>query len=143
MENKQMVQCFGRKKNAVAVATCVKGKGLIRVNGRPLDLVEPANMRIKLYEPILLLGAKKFKGVTMRIRVRGGGASNQIFAVRQAMCKALLAYYQKFVDEQSKMELKDLLLQYDRNLLVSDYRRCEPKKFGGKGARARYQQSYR
>ena len=143
MENKQMVQCFGRKKNAVAVATCTKGKGIIRVNGKPLDLVEPANLRIKLYEPILLVGGKKFKPVTMRIRVRGGGASNQIFAIRQAMAKALIAYYQKYEDEQTKLELKDLFLQYDRNLLVSDYRRCEPKKFGGKGARARYQKSYR
>eukprot|EP00343_Euplotes_focardii_P004132 CAMPEP_0205814950 /NCGR_PEP_ID=MMETSP0205-20121125/20369_1 /ASSEMBLY_ACC=CAM_ASM_000278 /TAXON_ID=36767 /ORGANISM="Euplotes focardii, Strain TN1" /LENGTH=79 /DNA_ID=CAMNT_0053100071 /DNA_START=509 /DNA_END=748 /DNA_ORIENTATION=- len=79
----------------------------------------------------------------MRIRVRGGGSSNQIFAIRQAMAKALLAYYQKFEDEQSKRELKDLFLQYDRNLLVSDYRRCEPKKFGGKGARSRFQKSYR
>ena len=143
MESQQMVQCFGRKKNAVAVATCVKGKGIIRVNGKPLELVEPANLRIKLYEPILLVGGKQFKRVTMRIRVRGGGASNQIFAIRQAMAKALLAYYQKYEDEQSKRELKDLFLQYDRNLLVSDYRRCEPKKFGGKGARSRYQKSYR
>mmetsp|Transcript_4391 Transcript_4391/g.5043 ORF Transcript_4391/g.5043 Transcript_4391/m.5043 type:complete len:144 (+) Transcript_4391:24-455(+) len=143
MESQQMVQCFGRKKNAVAVSTCVKGKGIIRVNGRPLELVEPANLRIKLYEPILLVGGKHFKKVTMRIRVRGGGSSNQIFAIRQAMAKALLAYYQKFEDEQSKRELKDLFLQYDRNLLVSDYRRCEPKKFGGKGARSRFQKSYR
>jgi len=32
------------------------------------------------------------------------------------------------VDEQSKREIKDLLLQYDRTLLVADPRRCEPKK---------------
>ena len=35
------------------------------------------------------------------------------------------------------------MLQYDRTLLVADPRRCEPKKFGGPGARARYQKSYR
>ena len=143
MEEKKMVQCFGRKKNAVAVSTCTKGHGIIRVNGKPLELVEPANLRIKLYEPILLVGGDKFKKVTMKIRVRGGGASNQVFAIRQAMAKALLAYYQKYEDEQTKRELKDLFQQYDRHLLVSDYRRCEPKKFGGKGARARYQKSYR
>jgi small subunit ribosomal protein S16e len=34
-------------------------------------------------------------------------------------------------------------MQYDRNLLVADQRRCEPKKYGGPGARARYQKSYR
>ena len=47
------------------------------------------------------------------------------------------------VDEQSKKAIKDTLVQYDRSLLVADPRRCEPKKFGGPGARARYQKSYR
>lgn len=47
------------------------------------------------------------------------------------------------VDEQSKNEIKNILLSYDRTLLVADPRRCEPKKFGGPGARARYQKSYR
>ena len=47
------------------------------------------------------------------------------------------------VDEASKKEIKDILQQYDRTLLVADPRRCEPKKFGGPGARARYQKSYR
>ena len=37
----------------------------------------------------------------------------------------------------------ELLLQYDRTLLVADPRRCEPKKYGGPGARARVQKSYR
>lgn len=37
----------------------------------------------------------------------------------------------------------ELLLKYDRSLLVADPRRCEPKKFGGPGARARVQKSYR
>ena len=47
------------------------------------------------------------------------------------------------VDEQSKKAIKDLLVQHDRTLLVADPRRCESKKFGGPGARARYQKSYR
>ncbi len=45
------------------------------------------------------------------------------------------------VDEASKREIKDLLTNYDRSLLVADPRRCEPKKFGGPGARARFQKS--
>ena len=49
----------------------------------------------------------------------------------------------KDVDEASKREIKEILVQYDRTLLVADPRRCEPKKFGGPGARARYQKSYR
>lgn len=47
------------------------------------------------------------------------------------------------VDEAKKNELKETLLAYDRTLLVADPRRCEPKKFGGPSARARYQKSYR
>lgn len=64
-------------------------------------------------------------------------------AVRQAIAKAIVAYYQKYVDEASKREIKDTLVQFDRSLLVADPRRCEPKKFGGRGARARFQKSYR
>lgn len=64
-------------------------------------------------------------------------------AIRQSISKALVAYYQKYVDEASKKEIKDILIQYDRTLLVADPRRCESKKFGGPGARARYQKSYR
>ncbi len=47
------------------------------------------------------------------------------------------------VDEASKRKIKETLIAYDRTLLVADPRRCEPKKFGGPGARARYQKSYR
>jgi ribosomal protein S9 len=47
------------------------------------------------------------------------------------------------VDEASKREIKDVLLSYDRTLLVADPRRREPKKAGGPGARTRYQKSYR
>ena len=134
----KQVRTFGRKKNATAVALCQEGHGLIRVNGKPLHLIEPESMRTKVYEPIFLLGGNRFKDLTIRVRVRGGGSMNQVMAVRMAIAKAVIAYYQKFHDEQSKNELKDLLLQYDKGLLVSDARRCEPKKFGGHGARARF-----
>ena len=116
--------------------------------------------------------------VDIRVRVRGGGHTSQIYAIRQAIAKSIvsshllraharhrihrflevskqatgrtfadvwtqIAYYQKFVDEHSKNQLKQALIAYDRTLLVADSRRCEPKKFGGPGARARYQKSYR
>merc|ERR1712070_617217 len=68
---------------------------------------------------------------------KGGGYTSQIYAIRQALAKALVAWYQKFVDEASKKEIKEILQTYDRSLLVADPRRCEPKKFGGRGARAR------
>ena len=94
-------------------------------------------------EPIILLGRQRFAHLDLRIRVKGGGHVSQMYAVRQAIAKAIVAYYQKYVDEQSKKELKDALLTYDRTLLVADPRRMEPKKFGGRGARARFQKSYR
>jgi small subunit ribosomal protein S16e len=49
----------------------------------------------QLQEPILLLGKEKFAGVDIRIRVKGGGRISQIYAIRQALSKALVAYYQK------------------------------------------------
>uniref|UniRef100_T1J131 Small ribosomal subunit protein uS9 n=1 Tax=Strigamia maritima TaxID=126957 RepID=T1J131_STRMM len=137
------VQVFGRKKTATAVAYCKQGNGLVKVNGRPLDMLEPQILRYKLLEPILLLGKERFSGVDIRVRVKGGGHVAQIYAIRQSISKALVAYYQKYVDEASKKEIKDILIQYDRALLVADPRRCEAKKFGGPGARARYQKSYR
>lgn len=53
------VQVFGRKKTATAVAQCKAGRGIIRVNDRPLDLVEPQVLKFKLIEPILLIGQDK------------------------------------------------------------------------------------
>jgi len=91
----------------------------------------------------LLIGLDKFANVDIRVRVKGGGHTSQVYAIRQAIAKAIVSYYAKFVDEQSKNELKRAYLAYDRSLLVADPRRSEPKKFGGPGARARYQKSYR
>merc|ERR1711884_95689 len=123
----QSVQVFGRKKTATAVAYCKRGKGLVRVNGKPLEQVEPKPLQFKLQEPLLLLGKDRFSEVDIRIRVKGGGRVSQIYAIRQALSKAIVAYYQKYVDEQSKKTIKDILIQFDRNLLVADPHRCKAK----------------
>lgn len=144
------------------------GKGLVKVNGKPLSLLQPEILRFKVrsllpcqlyptylltndclpqpsqvYEPLLIVGLDKFSDVDIRVRVTGGGHTSQIYAIRQAIAKSIVAYYQKYVDEYAKNQLKEALVLYDRTLLVADNRRCEPKKFGGPGARARYQKSYR
>merc|ERR1711862_433112 len=124
-------------------AHCKRGTGLVKVNGANLDLLQPDTLRLKVQEPFLLLGQRRFSGVDIRVRVKGGGVTSQIYAIRQAISKAILAYYQKYVDEASKREIKNILTSYDRTLLVADPRRCEPKKFGGPGARARFTKSYR
>jgi len=137
------VQTFGRKKTSVAVAIVKKGRGLIKVNGCPIELIRPEILRYKVFEPILALGRSRFAGVDIRVRVKGGGYTAQIYAIRQAISKGIVAYFAKFVDEAQKRDVKDALLSFDRTLLVADPRRCEPKKFGGPAARARIQKSYR
>ena len=86
----QSVQVFGRKKTATAVAYCKRGKGIIRVNGKPLEQIEPKPLQFKLQEPILLLGKDRFSEVDIRIRVKGGRIS-QIYAIRKALSKYLVA----------------------------------------------------
>ena len=142
-KTQEYVQTFGKKKNATAVALCRSGKGTIKINGQPIDLVEPEVLRNKVLEPILLLGHEKFSKYDIRIRVRGGGYVAQVYAIRMAISRAIVAFNQKFVDEVSKRQIKETLVEYDRGLLVADPRRCEPKKVGGKGARSKKQKSYR
>ena len=95
-----------------------------------------------MYEAILVAGEDSFKEVDIRVRVRGGGHTSQVYAIRQAIAKALVAYYAKYIDAYSSLELKKKLIAYDRTLLIADPRRMEPKKFGGAGARARRQKRY-
>ncbi|KAK7368356.1 hypothetical protein VNO80_10381 [Phaseolus coccineus] len=122
------VQCFGRKKSVVAVTYCKRGRGFIKMNGCPIELVEMEILRFKAFEPVLLLEKSRFADVDMRIRVKDGGQTSQIYTIRQSIAKALVAFYQKYVDEQSKKEIKDILVRYDRTLLVADPRREECKK---------------
>jgi small subunit ribosomal protein S16e len=116
---------------------------LIKVNGQPIEHVQPEALRLKAYEPVLLVGQDKFANIDIRIRVKGGGITAQIYAIRAAIAKSIVAYHAKYVDEQSKNEFRKIYMDYDRSLLVSDPRRCEPKKYGGRSARARFQKSYR
>ena len=78
---------------------------------------------------------------------RGAGAA-RVSPCAAARSRAGAAYLTRTplgadVDEASKREIKEILTAYDRTLLVADPRRCESKKFGGSGARARRQKSYR
>ena len=67
------------QKNAVAVAYCKRGRGLIKVNGCPIEFMEPQALRYKVLEPVLLLGTQRFAGVDIRVRVKGGGYVAQIY----------------------------------------------------------------
>ena len=88
-----MCQTFGKKKTATAVATVKTGKGLIKVNGSPLHLIEPAALRVKVLEPLLILDHKIFGKLDIRVKVKGGGYVAQIYAIRQAISRGIVAYY--------------------------------------------------
>uniref|UniRef100_A0A8C9CTQ7 Small ribosomal subunit protein uS9 n=1 Tax=Peromyscus maniculatus bairdii TaxID=230844 RepID=A0A8C9CTQ7_PERMB len=72
----------------------------------------------KLPEPILFLGKERLAGVDNRLK--GGSHVAQIYAIRQSVSKALVAYYQKYVDGASRKESKNIFIQYDWTLLVTD-----------------------
>jgi small subunit ribosomal protein S16e len=139
----KVVYTHGKKKNAIANAVVQEGHGTITVNRIPLQNIEPKTLRIKIFEPILLLGVKHFAGLRIKVRVQGGGSIAQLYAARMAISKGVVAWKQKYVDEEEKAEVRRTLMNYDKNLLVADPRRMEPKKYGGPGARARFQKSYR
>ena len=139
----KMVYTHGKKRNAIANAVIKEGNGTITINRIPIHNIEPKTLRIKIFEPILILGVDKFKNLNIKVRVSGGGSVAQLYAARTAIAKGIVAWNQKYVDEESKDEARKDLLNYDKNLLVADYRRLEPKKYGGPGARARKQKSYR
>jgi len=60
----ESVQTFGRKKTATAVAFVKKGSGLIKVNGVPISLLQPDILKLKTFEPVLLIGTEKFSQVS-------------------------------------------------------------------------------
>ncbi len=138
------VQVFGKKKTAIAVAQVRKAaQSQIRVNGIPLFQILPETLRAKVLEPIHVVGSSKFSRLRFDITVRGGGPVCQAYAARQAIAKGLVAYYQKFSNEIEKAQIKDKYLEFDRSLLVADYRRAEAKKWGRHSARSRFTKSYR
>ena len=87
---------------------------------------------------VLVLKPAAFANVDIRVRVSGGGHASQVYAIRQAIGKAIVAYTAKYEDAAQALDLKKALVAYDRTLLVADPRRCEPKKFGGPGQLSLY-----
>jgi len=126
----------GKRKTATARATVRQGKGRIRVNNVPLEIYEPQVAREKIREPLLEAGEDIWKQLDVNIKVQGGGFMGQAEATRMALAKALVKW-------TKSSHLKTELLKYDRTMIAGDPRRKEPRKFGGPGARARDQKSYR
>jgi small subunit ribosomal protein S9 len=125
----------GKRKTAIARAVIVDGRGRVRINKKPLEIYEPEMARMKIMEPLLLAGdlAKK---VDISVSVRGGGVMGQAEAVRTAIGRGLLEF-------SGDSKLREIFSSYDKTILKGDPRRKETKKYGGKGARAKRQKSYR
>ncbi|WP_049980782.1 30S ribosomal protein S9 [Halolamina rubra] len=126
----------GKKKTAVARATVSEGEGRVRINSQPVELVEPELARLKMLEPFRIAGDELREGVDIDVSISGGGFAGQADAARTAIARGLVQHLQD-------AELRDAYMEFDRSLLVNDSRQSEPKKWGGPGARARYQKSYR
>jgi small subunit ribosomal protein S9 len=125
----------GKKKTAIARATVKEGEGRVRINSKPVELVDPEMARLKMLEPFRIADDER-EGVDVEVTVSGGGITGQADAVRTAIARGLVQY-------MGDAELRDAFMEFDRSLLVNDVRQSEPKKWGGPGARARYQKSYR
>jgi small subunit ribosomal protein S9 len=132
---KKIINTSGKRKTAIARATVQKGKGLVRINKKPVELYEPEIAKLKILEPIRL-AEKHIDKINIDANVAGGGFMSQANAVRTAIARGLV----EFTADPS---LKLAFLDHDRSLLVNDSRRKEAKKPLGRGARRKRQKSYR
>ncbi len=119
-EPPKFVQTVGKRKKAIARAVVKPGKGIVKVNSIPLELVSGEMVRLKMSEPLILAG-DAWKAFDISVNVSGGGVLGQADAVRQCIARGLVEYLP---------ELKKTYLEYDRNLIVFDSRRTEPHKPG-------------
>jgi small subunit ribosomal protein S9 len=125
----------GKRKTSKARVVVSEGKGRVRVNNTPIHLYKPDLAREKVMESLWLAG-EAVDNVDIKVKVHGGGYMSQAEAVRMGIAQGLVRW------TRSK-RLRTTYLEYDRTMLAGDGRRKESKKFGGPGARARKQKSYR
>ncbi|MEO8347732.1 MAG: 30S ribosomal protein S9 [Acidobacteriota bacterium] len=121
----------GRRKTSMARVRLVPGTGAITINARPLDDYFPNNvLKMIIKQPLLSVeAAEKFD---IHVRVRGGGTSGQAGAIRHGISRALTDY-----NPELRKKLKK------EGFLTRDPRMKERKKYGQRGARARFQFSKR
>lgn len=134
--SKKIIAISGKRKTATARATIRAGRGRIRINNVPLEIFEPQTARLKIMESVLQVEDELRSQIDINIKVSGGGFMGQAEATRMAIARGLLRW------TKSK-HLQSIFTEYDRTMLAGDPRRKESKKFGGPGARAKRQKSYR
>lgn len=121
----------GRRKTASARVYMRPGAGHVKVNGRTLDEYFPNEvLKMVIKQPLHL--TETIESFDIVVSVAGGGSAGQAGAIRHGISRALLIF---------NIELRDRLKS--AGLLTRDPRKKERKKYGQKGARARFQFSKR
>jgi len=121
----------GRRKCSTARVYLRPGSGNITVNNRPIDDYFPNDvLKMIIKQPLSL--TETVDHFDVMVRVDGGGPSGQAGAIRHGISRALLNY---------NGELRPRLKK--AGLLTRDPRMKERKKYGQRGARARFQFSKR
>ncbi|MGH7409387.1 MAG: 30S ribosomal protein S9 [Candidatus Methylomirabilales bacterium] len=131
MEKAAIFYATGRRKSSVARVWLKAGEGKIRVNDRPAEeYFGRPTLRMVIAQPFKAAEVEaKFDVVAT---VRGGGATGQAGALRLGISRALL---------QAGEDLRAALKK--GGFLTRDPRVKERKKYGQRGARARFQFSKR
>ncbi len=131
MASEDLATATGKRKSAVARVRLKLGSGAIVVNGRAADVYFPRQTdQITIYKPLELTETLSRYDITAKIH--GGGMSGQAGALRHGIARAL-----EKLDPTQRVVLKRA------GFLTRDPRRKERKKYGQKGARARFQFSKR
>jgi len=130
------IHAVGRRKRATARVYLKEGDGAIIINGRPAEeyfasfLEAPSHLEKTLKQPFYLTGTMGKYDV--KARVRGGGFTGQLEAIRLGIARALLG-----VTEEYRAPLKQA------GLLTRDPREVERKKYHHRKARKSEQYSKR
>jgi len=121
----------GRRKTSTARVYLRPGNGKITVNKREFDAYFPNEaLQMIIRQPLSLTEmAEKFD---IYVNVDGGGTAGQAGAVRHGITRALMEF---------NADLRPTLKK--AGLITRDPRQKERKKYGQKGARARFQFSKR
>ncbi|KAM0678018.1 hypothetical protein BDAP_000108 [Binucleata daphniae] len=144
MHQKESITTAGKKKTAIATCQTTKTSELsITIDNIPFNMIKDKLLVSKIREIINTVERRNISDLQFEIFTENGGPTARIYAARQAFARGIIGFYGKYYDEHKKMEIKNRLLAFDKYCLITDSRRREPKKFGGPGARARYQKSYR
>jgi len=136
MPPKKSLVVSGKRKTATSRAVVRAGIGRVHVNRTPVEIFEPNIARENIMEPLIQAGDEVWKQLDMDVKMSGGGYMGQAEAARMAIANAILKW-------TKSAHLRTVYAEYDRTMIAGDTRKKEPKKFGGPGARARDQKSYR